>query len=243
MEQEIGRLLGVLLILAVIILCIKDKIKIASSIIIFYWFFYTLVLGLIYQFSFPVNQVVEKADPGMLYALATSLLVLSISPYIVKFAPKANKEPSFMRWVLLFLGVMSVFTGLFGAFSCLYTPQTFGHEAPMAMHAVITNITMVAISTVFLYAASGRNSYQRPNLMRKVVLLILYFFFSYIPLILSFILIYAPPIQPVRPFPEAASVSLVAYLFMGLLVFFVAKDEVDIGIREREERPSVVQAG
>ncbi|MEJ2364837.1 MAG: hypothetical protein P8130_14170 [Deltaproteobacteria bacterium] len=224
MEQAYVWILSAVYCLSVIVLCLIDKIRIASSLILLSLSVYPLVIGLVYQYAFPSTEVIGKADPSLPYGIGGLLLVLFALSFTVKSSPKTNRPPSPMRWVLLYAGIALYLLSVIVPLVFFYSPDTFGYEKPMPMLGVIAHISLIAVSTILFYLASTRNSRERPNLMRKIILLLAYLVFFIPTITLSLILIYAFPGEPETSYPTAASINLLAVLFWGVTVFFIGRD-------------------
>lgn len=234
MEEAFQWILIAAFCLSVIVLCVKDKIRIASSLILLAFSFYPLAIGLIYQYAFPANKVVGQMDQRLPYGIGGLLLVLFVLSFTLKSPQRCNRPPSAKRWVLLFSGIAFYLLGVIVALLFFYSPGALGYERPMPMHGVVAHLSMVAVSAALMYLASTKNSSERPNLMRKIILLLIYLVFLIPPIALSLILIYAFPGEPAASYPTAASLNLLANLLWGITVFFIGRDATVKTVRLRE---------
>ena len=216
--------------LVVLVLCIIDKLKIATSLSILFLSSNPFLLGLIYQFSAPTIEPQKAFSPAIPYLIGFILVLMAIAsflPIINKNSSPQNSAPTISRWFLLLGGYIFHLVAITGSLIYWYAPGIVGMSETSPLGGVIVyNIAFVA-SAVLMYLASKKNSEKRPNLMRKIITLLIVFGISETALIISFILIYAFPSQPAASFPNEASYVLVSILTLGTLLFMLNQETVN----------------
>jgi hypothetical protein len=141
--------------------------------------------------------------------------------------PPPLKQPGYIRWLLIALGVF-VLIGGFTLFSVsLFSPFLFGSNQPVPEIGVILYLIMTSILVVILYFASKMNSSRRPNLLRYVALVVAFFAVN-LTTVQCLMLIYAVPVQPLTTYPFLSGLLTVAYLPFSLLVLMISKSYVAV---------------
>lgn len=220
-----------LIILLILFLSLLNKVKFATGLAIFHLSLSPLVAGLIYLYAFPANKVQGDVLPvipfsiGALLALTSLALLTSIIP---NRSTAQNLEPKFTRWILLAGGCFLHFIGIAVTLTLWYNPQSFGNQEPSALNGVISYNIFILFSAVLMYIASRKNSYNRPNLMRKIVTLVIVLWVSQTTVLLSVILIYAFPSKPVMSYPNEAALNFLASIIWGTLLLFMNKEVINI---------------
>jgi len=215
---------------AIIVLCLKDRFRIITPMILFSFSSYPIILGLIYQYSLTQEIPSTSISPIIPYSIGITTLILAI---VSCFIPKKSldnefaKKPSIKRWLYFSIGIIFVFMGITSSLMFWYTPHILNKLEPMPLNGVISNILFTFFSALFLYFASRINSRRRPNLMRKVVVLSIFLFIHNIPIVLSLILVYSFPIDPSAIFPFEAGINLTPHLIWAVLLLFIMRESID----------------
>ncbi|MDH3346484.1 MAG: hypothetical protein OEM02_00090 [Desulfobulbaceae bacterium] len=223
------KVLPVFVYLAIIITCIKDRIKISAGLSLFIIAFYPIIIGFICLYSLPDREIHGVVSPLIAFVIGGVICLISLAifaPFIPSRSSRQNSEPSFWRWVLLIGSIFSYILGVYGAFMYWYTPRVFGLEEPVAINGVISLNVFALISAVLMYFASRKNSENRPNLMRKLLILVYLPSASCITLALTFVLIYTFPSDIPTSYPNEASYNLISMITLGLLLLIVSKEAV-----------------
>lgn len=174
-------------------------------------------------FLLPVNQerllfpIYEKVPAWPYFVLGVVLSAMLVALFLVRTKPASSEDVSSVHFKYLIGGISGYLTSLF--FSSFYW---FPSDEKRLASDAVTLSTEVLIGTVIFflgicgscylfYRASRGNSEENPNLMRRFVLA----FFTFIqldkvPLLVAYLLIYAPDTGVI--FPNIAALALSAYI-------------------------------
>ena len=223
------KLLPVIIYSAIVITCIKDRIKTSAGLSIFVIAFYPIIIGFIFKYSLPDGEIHGVVSPSISFLIGGILYLISLAiltPIIPSRPSMQNSKPTFWRWVLFIGSIFTFLAGVYGAFMNWYTPMVFGLEEPVAINGVISMNIFALISAVLMNFASRKNSENRPNLMRKLLILFYLPFTTFITLVLTFVLMYTFPSDPPMSYPNEASYNLIPMITVGLLLLIVSKEAV-----------------
>lgn len=227
----IAQIPPVLIYLAVIVLCIVDRIRIASFLTLMTLAFYPMIVGMIYQYAYPAEKlIVGSKSPYVLFAITVVMVVFLVAvllPSLDSSEEKKNDPPGVSRWVLLATAFVAIIAGLSVTLASLYFPGSIGLEEPGAALGITVYNLAVLVTAALFYFASRKNSQTRPNLMRKIILPVVFYIFCPITLALSLIIIYAFPSSAVNAsYPTAAAYNFIANIVLGTLVLLITRDAV-----------------
>ncbi len=142
--------------------------------------------------------------------------------------PPPLMQPSFMRWLLIAIGVFVLFCW-FTLFSVsLYSPYIFGSNQPVPEIGVISSLIMALILSAILYFSSSMNTASHPNLFRYIALAIAFLAAS-VNSVLCLMLIYAVPVQPPTAYPFLSGLLTIAFIPFSLLTLIISKSYVAAG--------------
>lgn len=228
MEQMLKIVLGLFYWSAIVIFYLKGKVKWPTFLSIITLSGYPLSLGLIFIYAMPKNVIHGKVMAELPITIALLLIILAI------FSLKALKTPSCMsqnnpskiRWVFLLAGILVYLLGFTITLEFFYVPEVFGQTAPMPYPGVTTNLVSGFISSVILYLSSQKGSVKRPNLLRHISFVFIFLVFSQLTFVISLILIYSFPTQPLTSYPALASLNMICYLFFGILLVLMRREYV-----------------
>ncbi|MFT5702517.1 MAG: putative RDD family membrane protein YckC [Desulforhopalus sp.] len=215
----------------------QNKMNLLSPLTLILLSIYPLVLGGIYLFSFPYELYEGSKSPILLYVITGCLLLLSILCFrpSSRISKETNTNPSNVRWVFLALGFLTSLLGLSGT---LYFWYAIPEPAPT--FGIMCNVCFSIITAFLWYFASSKNSKNNPNLMRIIITICVLLFGGVYPLVLSLILLYAFPSTQITAYPTAASLSFIAILAFGILVFQLHREsyneDLKTNVASRKER-------
>lgn len=192
-------------------------------------------------FLLPVDQerlvfpIYEKVPAWPYFVLAIVLLSLLVALFLVKAKPAAPEQVSSAHFKYLVAAIGGYLTSVF--FSSIYW---FPSDETRRGADAATLSTQVLIGTVIFllgicgscylfYKASKGNSEDNPDLMRRFVLA----FFTFIqldkvPLLVAYLLIYAPDTGVI--FPNIAALALSAYIPVAVFLIKTTWDSHNSGI-------------
>lgn len=228
MEQIVKSLLGLLCWGAIVIFYLKGKVKWPTFLLISIFSLYSLILGLIFTFSMPKNVIHGKVIFELPIVIAVLLIILAIFSLKAPRTPSciSQNTPSKIRWIFLFAGILVYLLGFIITLEFFYVPKVFGQTAPMPYYGVINNLICGFIGSVLLYLASRKGSLKRPNLLRHISFVFIFLVFSQLTFVISLILIYSFPTQPLTSYPTLASLNMICYLFFGILLVLMRREYV-----------------
>ena len=149
-----------------------------------------------------------------------------LTPIIPNRSTKQNIEPPFARWILLILGYGFHIVGIGAGLICWYAPQTFGIQEPSAVYGVILYNIFIVLSALLMYRASRMNSDERPNVMRQIITVLIVCGITQTTLVLSLILIYSFPSEPLSSYPNEAAYNFIASITWGVLLLIMNREAV-----------------
>jgi hypothetical protein len=229
MAQVLSLIISLVYWICTIVLCVKGKFKFAIPMIFLSLTAYPMVLGLICQYSLSQNFSIASKNFYLLYAIALIVLALFLLSFFIPIS-KEDKEvaekPPTKRWFFLLGGFSTNLIGIMVTLMFWYTPNVFGKAEPMPLYGTIANNIGVVGTACFFYLAAKYNSYKRPNLMRKLVILTVYLLLHHLPLVLSLILLYSFPITPSSIFPTEAGLNMISSIVWALLLIFLQRKVV-----------------
>ena len=213
----------------VVVLCVFDKIKFATSLCIFFLSSSPFLVGLIYQYPHPTIETQVKASSTIPYLVGITLVlmaVVSLTPIMKIGSMSKNSSPSITRWFLLVGGYAFYLIAITGALIYWYVPGIVGANEPSPIGGVIFYNIFFVVSAIIMYFSSRKNSEKRPNLMRKIIISLIVFGIGETALVMSFILIYAFPAEPATSFPNEASYIFISTLILGILLLILNRESV-----------------
>jgi hypothetical protein len=234
MVQIVKIVLGLLYWIAIVVFYVKGKVKWPTFLSIITLSVYPLILGLIFIYALPKNVIHGKVMAEL--PIAVALILVAISIFSLK-APKTpsnifQNNPSKIRWFFLLSGIVVYMLGIIITLEFFYVPRVFGQTAPMPHYGVTTNLICGFISSVLLYLASKKGSAKRPNLLRHISFVFIFLVFSQLTLVISLILIYSFPTQPLTSYPTLASLNMLCYLFFGMLLVLMRREYVVVDTKK-----------
>ena len=174
-------------------------------------------------FLLPVDQerllfpIYEKVPAWPYFILAVVLFAMVGALFLVKAKPAAAEQVSSTHFKYLIGGIGGYLTSLF--FSSIYwfpsdERRLAADEAALSTEVLVGTVIFlfgICGSCYLFYKASKGNTEQNPDLMRRFVLA----FFTFIqldkvPLLVAYLLIYAPDTGII--FPNIAALALSAYI-------------------------------
>jgi hypothetical protein len=156
--------------------------------------------------------------------LAAALFSIYLSKRV---NPPPLKHPAALRWGLLIIGLLVLFSGYVVFNMSIFTPYLFGSKNPMPQIGVVSWLVMSAALAVILYFTSGMNSIKRPNLFRYLALTVALVAVS-LTTVQSLILIYAVPSDPPVAFSFLSAALTLALLPFAFLLLGLSKDYIGI---------------
>jgi hypothetical protein len=217
-----------LFIVAIFFLAIF-RIKLATGLSIFYLSFSPFIIGLIYLYAFPPNEIQGSVSPVIPILIGVVLVLTSlalITPFIPNRSSAQNTEPKATRWLFLVGGYFIHCLGIAVSLIFWFAPEAFGNQEPSAINGVISYNIFTIFSALLMYLASRKNSEERPNLMRKIITLLVVLGVSQVTLVLSLILIYAFPSEPLMSYPNEAAYNFIASVTWGGLLLIMNRETV-----------------
>ena len=211
---------------AVLVFCLVDKIKIATSIGMLYLAYYPFLIGINYNTLDPATFTPASALPILPFSIVGLLLLMAIfSLFSFGSAPK-NDEPKATRLVFLFFGLVFVFIAISSALLAWYVPETIGLDNPTPKIGVWGYNLFILVGALLMYLASRKNSDNRPNLIRKILAISIVLGLNQFTYVLSLILLYSFPSTSEISYPLESSYIFVASLIWGLLLLLMNKEAV-----------------
>jgi hypothetical protein len=211
-----------------IYLCYKDKLKLASTIVLFLTCPIPFVLGYC-LFVLPESEhIIIKGPnyPFLPFLIGLSILGLAVASSIAKtgnsFSTGKNR---IFGWISVILGTILQPIGLFITFISFYLPTTLGISASNPEIGVIIFIITTFLSSGLLLFASIRN-YEKPsNLFRWISFFISFAFINH-SFIVAGILIFAFPSEQQVSFPFWAGLATIGYLPYSVVLYFISKTSI-----------------
>lgn len=224
--DALGSLIYLALLIGFIVLTVRGHIKIAASLSLAGLGFFLLTVGMIVIFAVP-NPSTESYKNAQFIPFAACLIVgvmflLTIIRPVKGVQPL--QHPSVFRWIFLVLGALLFFFGLSLSLMGIYTHDVLGFDGINPMFSAVAIIITSIVTSAFLFISSRTNSVKRPNLMRKLILIITTIWFSYSALTIPMILIFAAPGEPRYSYPLSACIGSLAILPFAMLVFRLQRD-------------------
>lgn len=174
-------------------------------------------------FLLPVDQerllfpIYEKVPSWPYFILGIILSAMIVALFMVKAKPAASEDVSSHHFKFLIGGIVGYLTSLF--FSSIYWFPS--DERKLAADASTLSTEVLVGTVIFLlgicgscylfYRATKGNSEENPDLMRRFILAFFTFFqLDKVPLLVAYLLIYAPDTGVI--FPNIAALALSAYI-------------------------------
>jgi hypothetical protein len=207
-----------------------DKMRIVSFSLLLYLSASALLVAIINYTGLPSSYLLEGSDilfiPIIISAANLISAIYSIFK-IKKINPPPLMRPSFMRWLLIAIGVFVLFCW-FTLFSVsLFSPYLFGSDHPVPEIGVVFSLIIAIILAVILYFASRMNTAAHPNLFRYIALAIAFLAVS-VNSVQCLMLIYAVPVQPPTAYPFLSGLLTIAFIPFSLLILIISKGFVAV---------------
>ena len=202
--------------------------RIASPLILLLFSAVLMLIAIVMHFALPPEYIIE--GPNIFYVpiiIAAMQVLLAIMSIVLSRGskPPPLKKPTVIRWILLFAGLLVLFTG-FAIYSVsLYSPYLFGSEQPVPKIGIISWLIASFMVSLILYVASRMNSSQRPNLMRYFAVLIAAIA-AFLTTAQALIFLFAMPIEPPTALPFNCGLMTIAFLPLAFLILALSKDFV-----------------
>lgn len=225
-----------LILMALIFFSFKCTLKWATFILLLVFSTFPLIVGLLLNFYLPhlsqedVNffplKFIERILP-----FAVMLFMVGMAGYSLTFHKNTNPIPEIMpsslRWFLFCLGVITTLLGLTFFVAAFFASATVRKFLPSPFIGVILFIVGISFGSIILYFSSYRNSPKNPNLMRWIIVFIIYLSVIYWPFLVASILIFAGQGHPRLAFPSESSLATLGYVPIALLSLMMARDSVN----------------
>lgn len=199
--------------------------RIASFLLLLFLGAAAFIIAIINNSGIPSSHLIKGSSISFIPVIICiiNLILVVYSTFKVKNVnPPPLKQPTFIRWILIFAGVFFLFC-LFTVFSVtLYSPYLFGSNQPLPQIGVISTLIMALILSAILFLASKMNTAKRPNLFRYIALAIAFFAVNLIS-VQCLILIYAVPVQPPTAYPFLSGLLTLAFIPFSILVLIISK--------------------
>ncbi len=218
--------------------CITNKLKLATTFGILILAFYPTVAGLVYLYAFPGIVSSGPIHPSIPLTIAfmTIITALTLWTPLEKNLPAiSNEKPTLSRWLLILLGITFNWLGIALCFICWLKPHLLALNAPSPLLGIISYNIFTAINAVLFYLASNQNSEARPDLTRKIILLLIVFILGGTSWPVSMFLIYAFPIEPKIAYPTEAALGFLANLTWAVLLLAIYRKSLPIDLSTAEE--------
>ena len=216
--------------MAVPILCLIDRTKIATSAGILSLTSYPLLMGIKY-YTEPLETLPQSALlPFLLFSIVGVLILIALFSLIPIGSTSKISEPNYKRWALIVGGVLAAVLALSVTLIFWYAPSAIGLRKPSPWMGVVGYNVFILLSALLLYLASQKNSVNRPNLMRKIISIGIVFIIGQYTFVLSLILLYAFPGTPEKSYPVEASCIFFANITWATLLLLMNK-ETEISTR------------
>lgn len=181
---------------------------------------------------FGISQSVMVNGPNIAYVpLIIAVLQLAAALFSIHLGKRINppplKHPSFLRWILLIIGLLVLFCGYVTFNMSIFVASLFGSKYPVPQIGVVFWLVMSVVLAVLLYFASGMNSEGRPNLFRYFAL-VLALIAASLTLVQSLILIFTVPAENPTAFVFLTAILTLAYLPFAFLLSGLAKDYISV---------------
>lgn len=204
--------------------------RIASFLSLLYFSLSCAWITILLRSGFPQNNIVQGPDISSVSLVISIILLLSafFTIYLGKRVnPPPLKNPTFIRWILFFLGVLILFVGFVVFSVSIYSPYLFGSEHSVPEIGVVSWLVMSLILAIVLFLASKMNSAQRPNLMRYLALILVIITTS-LTTVQALILIYAMPVNPPAVFSFLSGLLTLAFIPFSLLILIISRSYVAV---------------
>lgn len=164
-----------------------------------------------------VFPIYEKVPAYPYFILGFVLLGMVVALFLVKLKQAPSEDASSAHFKYLLGGIGGYLTSVF--FSSIYWFPSDERRLAADASALSTEVLIGTIifllgisgSCYLFYKASRGNSEENPDLMRRFVLAFFTFFqFDKVPLLVAYLLIYAPDTGVI--FPNIAALALSAYI-------------------------------
>lgn len=202
--------------------------RITSFLLLLYLSASALLVAIINYSGLPTSYLFDGPDilfiPIIICTINLLLAAYSIFK-LQKINPPPLKRPSFMRWLLIAIGVIVLFFW-FTLFSVsLYSPYLFGSDQPVPEIGVVSSLIMAIILSAILYFASKMNTVKHPNLFRYISLAVAFLAAS-VNSVQCLMLIYAVPVEPQTAYPFLSGFLTIAYIPFSMLIMIISKSYV-----------------
>ncbi|PHR27436.1 MAG: hypothetical protein COA36_09420 [Desulfotalea sp.] len=191
-------------------------------------------------FVLPVDQdrllfpIYDKVPAWPYFVLGAVLCTMVVALFLFRAKPAVSEEVSSLHFKYLLGGIGGYLISLFGS-SMYWFPSDEKRlsvdVAGLSDEVLIgTIIFLIGISgsCYLFYKASKGNSEQNPDLMRRFVLALFTFIqLDKVPLLVAYLLIYAPDTGII--FPNVAALALSAYLPVAAFLIKTTWDSTDNG--------------